>query len=96
MNVITGAETVSLGELEATSLDGFNIIYAVPEDGPVAEGDNIDRSKRLWADRDELYMMRLGDRSEGESIRVLHIAVLDIDDDEAIERLKRAVSARLD
>ena len=96
MNVFTGAKTVSPEEFDEMNLEGFNIIYATPEDGPVAEGDNVDRSIRLWADRDELYMMRLGAAStEGESLCVLHIVVNDVDDEEAIDRLKHRVSARM-
>lgn len=79
------------------NLEGFNIIYATPEDGPVAEGDNVDRSIRLWADRDEMYMMRMGaDSTEGENLSILHIAVPDISDEEAIKHLKQKVSDKLD
>ena len=96
MKTITRVETISPQEFDAMSLDGFNIIYAVPEDGPVSDGDNVDRTIRLWADRDEGYMMTLEHSGEREAIWILHIAVPDISDEEAIKRLRQRVAVRLD
>ncbi|WP_433925079.1 hypothetical protein ACN06F_09295 [Vreelandella sp. 21] len=95
MNVITDVKLVSPQELDAMSLDGFNTIEAVQEDGPVAEGDDVYRTIRLWSDRSASEMVSLEHPEKGESIRVLQINVPDIADKEEIERLKKEVSSRL-
>ncbi|MDR5859443.1 hypothetical protein FZZ93_05600 [Halomonas eurihalina] len=95
MNVITEVKPVSLQEFDAMNLDGFNIINAAQDDGPVAEGDDVYRTIDLWTDRSAAEMVSLGHFGKGESIRVLQINVPDIADEEAIERLRQKVSARM-
>lgn len=94
MNVVGEVKIASLQEFDAMSLDGFSIIEAFQEDGPVAEGENVYRTVILWPDRSAAEMVSWGHSGKGESIRVLQIIVPDIADEEAIERLRKEVSAR--
>lgn len=94
MNMITDAKLVSPQEFEAMSLDGFNIIKAIQEDGPIA-GNNVYRTIELWSDLSAAKMQSPGHSGEGDSIRVLDINVPDITDKEAIDRLRQKISAKL-
>ncbi|WP_137055294.1 hypothetical protein [Halomonas caseinilytica] len=96
MKAVSEVKTVALEDLDSMDLDRFKIIDAVPEGGPVAEGDNVYRAEPLWGDQNQLYMMQPGATpTEVENISVLHITVPDLADEEAIERLKQKVSARM-